>query len=233
MGLIGFSVFRKAIESGEKAHTIRYRKEPPIVGEELFLWWKGRTKDRELIGITVCTRVDEIRIDPARKILWLNGKQHKAIGHLAAKDGFDTVREFWQFFKDRTSEEIGYLIHWEPTYITQQRIRPIVVKHGSFEQDKTGEIMPWKPSNGSCGVIFTEHWCGNCSRDKFNPETNKGDSCPIMMIALLGDQPKQWIAHEDDVCCTAFTASKPAPTAAAKYAALERKGQLNLLDIQV
>jgi hypothetical protein len=231
MGLIGFSVFREKIESGDKAHTIRFRKVPPIVGEELFLWWKGRTKERELIGVTVCTKVERINIDPARKMVLIDDRVALKI-ELIRDDGFECAADFWEFFKDRKPSETGHLIHWEPAYITQQRIRPIVVEHGGFEQDKVGKLVPYKPSNGTCGVAFTEHWCGNCSRDKFNPETNKGDSCPIMMVALLGEQPKQWIEHEDDVCCTAFCKTKP-PTPAEKYAALERKGQLNLLDIQV
>ena len=62
MALIGFTVFREKILSGQKRQTIRrLRKRPVRVGETLHLYWKLRTKKcRKLIDAT-CTETFYIR----------------------------------------------------------------------------------------------------------------------------------------------------------------------------
>jgi len=56
MPLLGFTVFRKEIEDGRKRQTIRMARKHPIkVGQDLYLYWKLRTKQCEKIGETRCS----------------------------------------------------------------------------------------------------------------------------------------------------------------------------------
>jgi predicted transcriptional regulator len=73
MPLIGFTVFKDKILSGEKTQTIRkLRKNPIIVGDHLYLYWHLRQKDCEKLGEATCTEVFQIRIDQEYSL----GKQH-------------------------------------------------------------------------------------------------------------------------------------------------------------
>lgn len=80
---------------------------------------------------------------------------------------------------------------------------------------------PFRPSNGTHGGIFMEHFCFRCERDRPYREDPDGghEGCRIMAYSMaynLGDPeyPKEWIidddAHPGDIGgphgarCTAF-----------------------------
>ena len=198
MSLISFSVLRDKVESGAKAHTIRFRAEPPTVGEYLHLWWKSRTKERELMGVSVCTRVDSVKIEAGT--VAINGKQltDKQINKLALADGFNTLEDFWIFFKDDPGE--GWLIWWEPDYITKRRILPEVQSHARIENDIISQPPRlYYPSNGTEGMQFESVFCSGCSREK---------SCFVFLQALNNGASKHWLVHERRPVCTVFTNKK-------------------------
>jgi hypothetical protein len=78
----------------------------------------------------------------------------------------------------------------------------------------------YRPANGTEGDIFSSQWCRRCTVDHdqgwHDPARQDGDSCPILMDALVGDHsypspegPPQWeergafgAGHETR--CTAF-----------------------------
>jgi len=56
MPLIGFTVMKEEILSGEKRQTIRKARKIPIkVGDTLYLYWHLRRKDCELLKVVKCT----------------------------------------------------------------------------------------------------------------------------------------------------------------------------------
>jgi hypothetical protein len=59
---------------------------------------------------------------------------------------------------------------------------------------------PYMPANGTEGEDFENRWCMRCAND--DPET--GDSCPILMAALSGEQPKEWTWQNRTGHCSAF-----------------------------
>jgi hypothetical protein len=46
----------------------------------------------------------------------------------------------------------------------------------------------WAPSNGTEGEMFAANRCGRCVNDRFNTETGEGESCPIWLTLLIGDE---------------------------------------------
>lgn len=61
----------------------------------------------------------------------------------------------------------------------------------------------YRPSNGTEGDIFNSQWCHNCTVDHdggwHDPDRQDGDSCPILMNALVGENsypnemgPPEW-----------------------------------------
>jgi len=230
MGIISFSVFRKKLETGIKAHTIRFRKEPPIVGEAMALWWKSRTKERKLIGVTIVTRVDAITIDPENRDVIINEILLKTsdIEALSFKDGFESINDFWEYFKD--GKRSGFLIHWDPDYITHKAILPWVVNHAGFLSERPKQRREYTPSSGTEGLDFTAKWCEQCDRDK-------DQKCSVLMSemncsVLITDDKGQWFKHENKAFCAVFKPKKSyslTARIAASKRAQERKGQLNLL----
>ncbi|MEM3580854.1 MAG: ASCH domain-containing protein [Candidatus Bathyarchaeia archaeon] len=86
--LIGFTLFREKILSGEKRQTIRLkRKRVPKAGEPLYLYWKLRTKECILLKKVVCKEVIPITWATMRDNL-----------QLAKEDGFETLEEFRKWF---------------------------------------------------------------------------------------------------------------------------------------
>lgn len=68
----------------------------------------------------------------------------------------------------------------------------------------------YRPSNGSEGMAFTDHWCGRCERDRAFRE-DEGDSCPIVAATMAFDvddpeYPREWVYGARGPCCTAFVA---------------------------
>ena len=69
---------------------------------------------------------------------------------------------------------------------------------------------PYRPSNGTEGMCFTETFCDRCEKDARYRETNDGeDGCPLLAASMLYDigeaeYPSEWIEDERGPRCTAF-----------------------------
>lgn len=64
---------------------------------------------------------------------------------------------------------------------------------------------PYRPSNGTEGMVFEAHFCDRCARDA-------GQDCPIHTAALVFDigepeYPAEWVEGEGGPACTAFEAA--------------------------
>jgi hypothetical protein len=127
MGLYNFKKrFAPYVRDGSKRHTIRAkRKHPDKPGDTVHLYTGLRTKHTELLGRSICVRVEDIRITIDRQIyidgVLLSDSEKNA---LAFCDGFrsrgvahafDEMMEFWE---GRSFPFIGDVIHW-----TKQLVR--------------------------------------------------------------------------------------------------------------
>lgn len=85
-------------------------------------------------------------------------------------------------------------------------------------------IKLYRPSNGSEGCDFFEHWCTNCQRDKSMREGAPIEDCDDNEVCqIIGDTfayeiddpkyPKEWCYDDSGhPCCTAFVpAGQPIP----------------------
>lgn len=76
---------------------------------------------------------------------------------------------------------------------------------------------PYRPSNGTEGADFIDHWCGHCERDReFREDPDAGDGCEIVAATFRfdvnhPDYPKEWIEDEKGPRCTAFTTDPARP----------------------
>ena len=231
MTLISCSVFKESILGGSKAHTIRDRKNPPSIGENIYLWWKSRTVEREFLAVTVCTQVDKIEVNPVRSTVILDGRNLSkiAIGKLAKADGFSKTTEFWAYFAKPFS---GFLIHWEPGYVTGQLLRPEVLDFAEMAESAYREykaqdsIAQFEPSNSGIGLDFISDWCRNCQRDKWNGATGK--SCPVLMQALATNKTPQWIRFQGTAMCRSYEPKQSPMLNRDGHGKLEAAGQLRL-----
>jgi hypothetical protein len=77
------------------------------------------------------------------------------------------------------------------------------------------KTKPYRPSNGTEGMMFTERFCDRCKRDARYRETDDGaDGCPILAASYCYEvdsekYPKEWIVNLHDAIgstarCTAF-----------------------------
>lgn len=60
-------------------------------------------------------------------------------------------------------------------------------------------------SNGTAGEIWMSRWCEECAND--SPElVDKGEGCPLLLVALLGKTPKEWPVNPTggDYTCDEF-----------------------------
>lgn len=223
MALISCSVFEDKILDGTKPHTIRHRIKPPVIGENLHLWWKSRTKDKRFLGTTICTRVSPISIDPFDKTVHINERKisPKSVHALARKDGFESIAKFWEFFSE---EKEASLIEWNPAYVTRSELRPDVLIHAEIDNPilQPTQVI-FKPSNIDDGLGFMALWCERCDRNK-----DQKKLCPILLDALMSFTP-HWVQHEGTQLCTSFIPKKSQlPRAQAISKKAERQGQLNL-----
>lgn len=68
----------------------------------------------------------------------------------------------------------------------------------------------FRPSNGTEGMIFMEHFCEQCIHENYNPETDCGKKCEILTATMVFDQrdkeyPKEWqYDSEGWPVCTAW-----------------------------
>jgi len=129
---LSFSDFKNEVRSGVKRQTIRaLRKRPIRVGDTLYLYWKQRTKECELIRKEVCTesflitmqffedwldsgkpiwRVDQT--SPNGTILTLMDFR---VEELAQKDGFGNALEMMRWFNEKHGDLNGktfQVIRW-------------------------------------------------------------------------------------------------------------------------
>jgi hypothetical protein len=51
--------------------------------------------------------------------------------------------------------------------------------------------MPF--SNSDEGCAFTENWCDRCVHDKPARRGDEGNGCGILLVALCGQTPGEWI----------------------------------------
>lgn len=78
-------------------------------------------------------------------------------------------------------------------------------------------MRPYRPSNGTEGIVFDNAWCANCQHDAAWREDDHAEPCDILSRTFVysiddADYPTEWV--EDDVPypaptnprCTAFTA---------------------------
>lgn len=83
---------------------------------------------------------------------------------------------------------------------------------------------PYRPSNGTEGAFFHEHWCCRCARDKAMREGHEIDECDDdELCQIIADTfaydidhpkyPKEWIEDDEGIpTCTAFVrAGDPLP----------------------
>jgi len=136
MPLLGFTVFKDKLLSGEKTQTIRkMRKRPIKVGDNLYLYWHPRQKGCEKLGEALCTETLQIRIkknpdDYGRVHLglatyekittgdWVMGhwKSMSAVDReeIVKRDGFDNEEQMLKFFSGHYElPEVFQVIRWK------------------------------------------------------------------------------------------------------------------------
>lgn len=52
-------------------------------------------------------------------------------------------------------------------------------------------------SNGTEGYAWLENWCGRCINDKPAREGDEANGCPLVLVALLGRTPVEWVDQWD------------------------------------
>lgn len=66
---------------------------------------------------------------------------------------------------------------------------------------------PYRPSNGTEGMSFMEHWCDRCISDTV------GDGCQILADTFVYDvddprYPQEWRCDDGEAWCRAFLEKK-------------------------
>ena len=122
--LIGFTVFKEKILSGEKRQTIRKMRQYPVkISEILHLYWKLRTKVCEKLGEGVCNETFMVLISRSTRILKVNMEMtdcefltDEEADDLARRDGFRDQWEMraWLYDKhpDMNSMTMFQVIRW-------------------------------------------------------------------------------------------------------------------------
>ncbi len=124
MVLIGFTVFKEKILSGEKRQTIRkLRKRPIRVGDRLDLYWKLRTKQCESLGSWLCKEVLSVRFMLQNMIELINAHDLNSrylcddeASDLARRDGFTSIDEMFLELRKMhgpiDSNQLWQVIRW-------------------------------------------------------------------------------------------------------------------------
>ena len=70
---------------------------------------------------------------------------------------------------------------------------------------------PYRPPNGTEGIMFDYEWCAKCKRDAaFRADMDNNDGCPIAAATFLFPEddpnyPKEWVYDAKGFpMCTAF-----------------------------
>lgn len=115
--------FAILIENGTKTYTIRKkRKRPTAPGDLLYLYIRMMSKKCHLLKKTECTKVQPIKISEKRvctfnpAILKETILSDMAITALAKSEGFESVDDFFDFFRKKYSLPCYdfEIIHWRP-----------------------------------------------------------------------------------------------------------------------
>lgn len=117
---VNFTVFTDKILSGEKRQTIRKagkKWENVKPGDKLTLYTGLRTKQCRKLGEAEVESIEdvEIRIGFICSEVWLNGDSinEDVCKKLAQADGFNSVRDFLEFFHDHYGTNFtGKIIKW-------------------------------------------------------------------------------------------------------------------------
>ncbi len=62
---------------------------------------------------------------------------------------------------------------------------------------------PYMPSNGTEGMYFTSEFCDRCFYQHPDPD-NERQCNDVLLEALIGNQPPEWIYINDSPTCTKF-----------------------------
>ena len=105
MPILGFTVFKDKILDGEKCQTIRKARKVPIkVGGMLYIYWKLRTKQCEMLRVVKCTEV-----------LRLKFSDFCDDEDIARKDGFENATQMKEWFVKRYNprpDDLFDIIRW-------------------------------------------------------------------------------------------------------------------------
>lgn len=119
--------FAPKILSGAKRHTIRETRKVPIkMGDTLYLYTGQRTKNAQLLMMTECVEVQNIKLfylgNPVERRVQIGNfiLSREAKEALAKADGFESFNAFWNFFFEDNPERKnngfeGQLIKWSCT----------------------------------------------------------------------------------------------------------------------
>lgn len=133
MPLIGFSVFKEKIRDGSKRQTIRSLRKHPIKKDDtLYLYWKLRTKECELLRVEKC--IEEFTVTMQFYEDWLNSgtpvwrvdvkhDEHSGlrvlidseVEDLARRDGFENAHEMMKWFANKHGNlngKVFQVIRW-------------------------------------------------------------------------------------------------------------------------
>lgn len=112
--------FVQMILDKSKTHTIRRRRKRPTKPRDmLMLYTAMRTKSCKLIAVTRCVKVEPLVIWVSiRKLSTSFGTgffENKKVREIALSDGFDSVDDFFDFFKQYKSDTLDdfEIIHWD------------------------------------------------------------------------------------------------------------------------
>ena len=113
------TLFETKIINNIKRHTIRAgsRWRP---GQKIHFATGVRTKKYKQFAMGEVTAVQTIQIFPLSFVVLINHERLSEIQIklLAINDGFDTVKEFWQWFSSESMGQFkGQLIHWKITEV--------------------------------------------------------------------------------------------------------------------
>jgi hypothetical protein len=145
MPLLGFTMFKEEILSGEKRQTIRkLRKIPVRKGDRLHLYWKLRTKQCEKLGEAICTETFFISIsyhlyDSGSSIAWIiyRHKTPNSSGRKMPKEEAIDMALRDGFNKDHNANPYG--LFFQPV---QDMIRALERMHGDLH-NQIYQVIRW------------------------------------------------------------------------------------------
>ncbi len=114
------------ILDGSKPHTIRRRRKHPTKVDDTIMMFCGlRTKNCFQFAEAPCVKITPVIIFPWKAEIWkadddkrgaFRTMKSETVNELARADGFDTVAEFFEFFKLYKTEALDdfEIIYWDP-----------------------------------------------------------------------------------------------------------------------